>query len=164
MNIGEASRASGVTTKMIRYYEEIGLIRTAERSASGYRHYTAVDVNALRFIRRARDLGFAMERIAALLTLWHDGGRSSADVKALALDHVASLEEKIAEMKGMVDTLRALAERCGGNADPDCPIIDDLAAGSIRGRPVVPPAVTHRGAVSDRSLGRSRLSHGGPSR
>lgn len=164
MNIGEASRASGVTTKMIRYYEEIGLIRKVDRSASGYRYYTDGDVQALRFIRRARDLGFAMERIAALQTLWHDDGRSSAEVKALALDHVASLEGQIAEMKGMVDTLRALAERCGGNTGPDCPIIDDLAAGSLAGRSVVPPAVTHRGAVSGRSLGRSRPSHGRPSR
>lgn len=164
MNIGEASNASGVSAKMIRYYEEIGLIRQVDRSTSGYRHYTDADVQALRFIRRARELGFPMVRIVALLSLWQNGGRSSAEVKALALDHIASLENKIAGMRGMIDTLRSLAERCDGNASPDCPIIDDLAAGSLLHRSVTPLAVTMRKTVSGRVRTKNRSSQVGQAR
>ncbi|HEX4767664.1 MAG TPA: Cu(I)-responsive transcriptional regulator [Lichenihabitans sp.] len=135
MTIGEAARASGVSAKMIRYYEETGLIRKAERSSSGYRHYTEADIHTLRFIRRARDLGFPVEQIAELLALWQDRSRASAQVKALAMDHVAGLWKKIAELQAMARTLTALAEQCGGDGRPECPIIDDLAAIDEDGRP-----------------------------
>ncbi len=145
--IGEAAQASGVSAKMIRYYEETGLIRKAERSPSGYRHYTEADVHTLRFIRRARDLGFAVEQIAELLALWQDRSRASAQVKALAMDHVAGLRKKIAELQAMARTLTALAEQCGGDGRPECPIIDDLAAADEDGGPdrALAEAVAHRG-------------------
>ncbi len=129
MTIGEAARATGVSAKMIRYYEETGLIGTAERSSGGYRLYGETDLHALRFVRRARDLGFAMAEIAELLTLWRDRTRASADVKALALRHVADLRRRAAELQGMARTLTDLAEHCCGDARPDCPILDDLARG-----------------------------------
>lgn len=128
MNIGKAADASGVSAKMIRYYESIGLIPAAHRTASGYRDYTDDDVHVLQFIRRARDLGFAVEHIGELLALWRDQGRASADVKRIALNHVQVLERKIAELQGMVATLRTLAERCHGDDRPDCPILADLDA------------------------------------
>ncbi len=128
MNIGNAARASGVSAKMIRYYESIGLIPKAARSESGYRHYTEADVHTLRFIRRARDLGFSVERIGELLALWHDTSRASADVKQVALAHVEALETKARELMAMSRTLRHLAETCHGDARPHCPILDDLAA------------------------------------
>ncbi|MFZ5558481.1 MAG: Cu(I)-responsive transcriptional regulator [Pseudomonadota bacterium] len=128
MNIGEAARASGVTAKMIRYYEQTGLIAKAARSASGYRHYSDDDVHTLRFIRRARDLGFSVEQIADLLALWRDRRRSSANVKKVALAHVAGLKAKIAELQAMVRTLEHLAAHCHGDERPHCPILDDLAA------------------------------------
>ena len=128
MNIGKAARASGVSAKMIRYYESIGLIPKAARSEAGYRHYTEADVHTLRFIRRARDLGFPVERIGELLALWHDTSRASADVKQVALAHVEALETKARELMAMSRTLRHLAETCHGDARPHCPILDDLAA------------------------------------
>ena len=128
MNIGGAATASGISAKMIRYYESIGLIPAAHRTESGYRYYTDDDVHVLQFIRRARDLGFAMEDIAVLLALWRDQGRASADVKRIALDHVAVLERKIADLQGMANTLRKLAEHCHGDDRPDCPILADLDA------------------------------------
>lgn len=134
MNIGEAATASGVTAKMIRYYESTGLIRPAARSGSGYRTYGDGDVHTLRFIRRSRDLGFSVARIADLLQLWRDEGRASADVKRLALVHVAALDAKAAELQAMSRTLRHLAECCHGNDRPQCPIIDDLARASSQGR------------------------------
>ncbi|PHV05724.1 Cu(I)-responsive transcriptional regulator [Janthinobacterium sp. BJB412] len=127
MNIGEAAKASGVSAKMIRYYEQVRLMPQAVRSDAGYRHYSSSDVQSLRFIRRARDLGFSVERIAVLLTLWRDRDRASADVKAMALSHVAALEAKIAELQAMAQTLEHLAQHCHGNARPDCPILSDLA-------------------------------------
>ncbi|MDD3445263.1 MAG: Cu(I)-responsive transcriptional regulator [Zavarzinia sp.] len=129
MNIGDAAAASGVSAKMIRHYEKIGLLAPASRSDSGYRRYGQADVDTLRFVRRARDLGFSLEVIGELLDLWRDRGRGSAEVKALALDHVATLEAKIAEMQAMARTLRHLAEACHGDDRPDCPILDDLAGG-----------------------------------
>ncbi len=126
MNIGEAARASGVSAKMIRYYESIGLVPEAARTQSGYRTYGNTEVQILRFIRRGRDLGFPVETINALLALWRDRSRQSADVKRLALDHVADLERKIAEMQAMAGTLRHLAQTCAGDGRPDCPILDDL--------------------------------------
>lgn len=126
MNIGEAARASGVSAKMIRYYESIGLVPEAARTQSGYRTYGNTEVQILRFIRRGRDLGFPVETINTLLALWRDRSRHSADVKRLALDHVSELERKITEMQAMADTLRHLARTCAGDGRPDCPILDDL--------------------------------------
>lgn len=127
MNIGEAAKFSGVSAKMIRYYEQIGLVPQAARSDSGYRHYSSSDVHSLRYIRRARDLGFSVEQISELLVLWRDRDRASADVKAMALSHVAGLKAKIAELQAMAQTLEHLADHCHGNDRPDCPIIADLA-------------------------------------
>ena len=128
MNIGKASAASGVSAKMIRYYESIDLLAAARRTEAGYRFYTDEDVHVLRFIRRARDLGFAVADIGGLLALWRDQGRASADVKRIALEHVVALERKIAELQGMASTLRTLAAHCHGDARPDCPILTDLDA------------------------------------
>jgi Cu(I)-responsive transcriptional regulator len=127
MNIGEASKASGVSPKMIRYYEETGLIPPAARRDSGYRDYGESDIHRLRFIRRARDLGFTVEQIGDLLGLWSDRSRASASVKAMALDHAAGLRRKLAEIQGMIATLEGLAASCHGDDRPDCPILDGLA-------------------------------------
>ncbi|ASL83023.1 Copper export regulator [Serratia marcescens] len=127
MNIGQAAKLSGVSAKMIRYYEQIGLIPRAARSDAGYRHYGMPEVHSLRFIRRSRDLGFSVEQISALLLLWHDRERASADVKAVALSHIAVLKTKIVELQAMAQTLERLAGHCRGNARPDCPILADLA-------------------------------------
>ena len=127
MNIGQAAKFSGVSAKMIRYYESIGLIPPATRSEAGYRNYTTQEANSLRFIRRSRDLGFTVEQISELLMLWRDGERTSADVKKVALSHVAELEAKIGELQAMANTLRDLASNCHGNNRPDCPIIEELA-------------------------------------
>lgn len=128
MNIGEAARQSGVSAKMIRYYESIGLIAAPQRTQAQYRVYEAEDVHTLRFIRRARHLGFSLEESRALLALWRDKSRASADVKRLAMSHVRDLEAKAAELQAMADTLRHLAETCQGDGRPDCPILSDLAA------------------------------------
>lgn len=130
MTIGEAADASGVSAKMIRYYESIGLLPKAARTGSGYRVYGANDVHMLGFIRRARRLGFAVAQIAKLVALWRDTNRASAEVKRIALEHVAELEEKIAELEAMRRTLRHLADHCQGDQRPDCPIINDLARGN----------------------------------
>jgi MerR family copper efflux transcriptional regulator len=129
MNIGEASSASGVSAKMIRYYEQIGLIPNAIRTDSGYRVYSDKDVETLRFIRRARDLGFSVEEMTNLLALWQDRGRESGEVKRIALAHIASIEQRMRELEGMARTLRHLAGHCHGDHRPDCPILDDLASG-----------------------------------
>ena len=126
MNIGEAAKASGVNAKLIRYYESIGLIPEAGRTAAGYRVYTAQEVRILRFVKRGRTLGFSIERIQALVGLWRDKQRASAEVKRIALEHVDELEAKIAEMRAMADTLRELADACHGDERPDCPILRDL--------------------------------------
>ena len=126
MTIGEAAKASGVSAKMIRYYEQIGLIPAAGRTGAGYRVYSPNDVQMLRFIRRARDLGFQVEAISELLALWRDRSRHSADVKRLAEAQIAGLRRRIAEMEGMVNTLDHLAQGCSGDDRPDCPILDDL--------------------------------------
>ena len=147
MNIGQAAKTSGVSTKMIRHYEAIGLIRPASRTESGYRIYSENDLHTLRFIRRARDLGFSVEQIRNLLTLWRDHGRASADVKAIALQHVEALEAKMLQLRAMADTLRHLAETCHGDQRPDCPIIHDLAAGDAAGSPARARAQPRRGAL-----------------
>lgn len=126
MNIGEAARASGVSAKMIRYYEQTGLIPPADRTASGYRDYSETDVHMLRFIRRARDLGFSVAEIDELLGLWRDRTRRSADVKRIALHHIADLARKIDELEQMKNTLQTLADCCSGDHRPDCPILADL--------------------------------------
>ena len=130
VTIGEAARATGVSAKMIRYYEETGLLGPAERTAGGYRLYGPTELHALRFVRRARDLGFSMSEIAELLALWHDRSRASASVKAVALAHVADLRRRITELESMARTLGDLAESCCGDDRPDCPILDDLAGAS----------------------------------
>jgi Cu(I)-responsive transcriptional regulator len=127
VNIGEAAQASGVSAKMIRYYEEIGLIKPAARTGNNYRTYGSDQVHVLRFIKRARSLGFSLEETQALLKLWQDRSRESAAVKDIATTHIDDLERRIAEMQGMVKTLKHLAHCCGGNDRPDCPILDDLA-------------------------------------
>lgn len=127
MNIGEAARASGVTAKMIRYYESVGLLAAKSRTTAGYRVYGPQEVHSLRFIRQARRLGFLVEDIRRLLALWHDRTRASAEVKAIALDHVAELDRRIAELTDMRDTLAHLANHCHGDDRPECPIIEGLA-------------------------------------
>ena len=127
MTIGEAAKSSAVSAKMIRHYESIGLLPKAQRTKAGYRLYDESDVHTLRFIQRARSLGFPLETIRTLLALWRNRRRSSGQVKDLALGHVAGLERKIAEMQSMVRTLRHLAHNCHGDERPDCPILDDLA-------------------------------------
>jgi len=129
MNIGEAASATGVPAKTIRYYESIGLIPQAIRGDNGYRRYTPTDIETLRFIQRSRRLGFSVKDVGGLLELWRDKGRTSADVKALAIRHIAEVEERIAELESIRRTLIDLTERCHGDDRPDCPIIDDLAAG-----------------------------------
>ncbi|QEL21779.1 Cu(I)-responsive transcriptional regulator [Bosea sp. F3-2] len=130
MNIGQAATRSGVSAKMIRYYESIGLITAPARTAAQYRVYADDDVHTLRFVRRSRDLGFSLDETRELLTLWRDKSRASADVKRLAMAHVRELEEKAAELKAMADTLRHLATHCHGDHRPDCPILADFAATS----------------------------------
>ena len=127
MNIGQAARRSGLSTKMIRYYESIGLLKPATRSDSGYRVYQAEDLHSLAFIKRSRDLGFSLEEVGKLLTLWQDRGRASADVKALASARAEELKRKEQEIRAMRRTLEDLARHCHGDARPDCPILDDLA-------------------------------------
>ncbi|MBN9072702.1 MAG: Cu(I)-responsive transcriptional regulator [Rhizobiales bacterium] len=133
MNIGEAAAASGVSAKMIRYYESIDLISNVARTVAGYRVYSESDVHALRFIRRARDLGFSVSQMANLLALWGDRSRASADVKRIALEHVAELERKMCELHDMSKTLRHLAEHCQGDDRPHCPIIENLSTGHDAG-------------------------------
>jgi len=132
MNIGEAAAASGVSAKMIRHYEEQGFVPRAGRTMAGYRVYRENDVHALRFIRRARDLGFSLKEIKDLLGLWQNRRRASADVKRLAERHVQELDRKIAEMQAMRRTLVDLTRHCRGDNRPDCPILDDLAGGRER--------------------------------
>ncbi|MHA6729776.1 Cu(I)-responsive transcriptional regulator [Devosia sp. A369] len=127
MNIGEASSASGVSAKMIRYYESIGLIRPPHRTDSNYRVYGEDEVHVLRFVKRARTLGFSVEETSTLLGLWQDKSRASGEVKEIATSHITALQTKIAELQGMVKTLSHLAHCCGGDNRPDCPILDDLA-------------------------------------
>jgi len=128
MNIGEVAARSGVPAKTIRYYEEIELIESARRAANGYRAYTEEAVHTLRFVARARNLGFTVEQCRSLLALYRDKARASADVKQIAQGHIAEIEEKIAELRSMQTTLQTLANRCHGDERPDCPIIDELAA------------------------------------
>jgi Cu(I)-responsive transcriptional regulator len=126
VNIGAASRASGVSQRMIRHYEQIGLIPSAARRNSGYRDYSDADVHRLRFIANARDLGFSIEEIGVLLALWSDQNRASSEVRALALAHAEELGRKARALEAMRSTLLALADQCHGDDRPDCPIIQRL--------------------------------------
>ena len=127
MNIGQAATASGVSAKMIRYYESIALIPPGKRSDAGYRIYGENDLHTLRFVKRARSLGFSLDQIRELLSLWQNKRRASADVKIIALGHVAELNQRIAELSEMRDTLQTLASCCHGDARPECPILHSLA-------------------------------------
>lgn len=134
MNIGEAAKATGVSAKMIRHYESVGLFPEAARSEGGYRLYGDKEVSTLRFIRQSRDLGFSLEQIRELLGLWWDRKRPSRQVKALAQAHLAELDAKLAELQAMKSTLQHLVHCCHGDDRPDCPIIDSLAGREV-GRP-----------------------------
>ncbi|HXW04670.1 MAG TPA: Cu(I)-responsive transcriptional regulator [Vicinamibacterales bacterium] len=126
-NIGEAAAGSGVTPKMIRYYESLGLLKPAKRTTAGYRIYDPADVHVLRFVRRARDLGFSIDEIRQLLGLWQNRRRASAEVRKVAQRHIAELDQKIEELQGMRRTLEQLVHHCHGDERPECPILDDLA-------------------------------------
>ena len=127
-NIGEAARESGVSAKMIRHYESLGLLKPARRTGAGYRIYDDNDIHTLAFVRRARDLGFSIQQIKHLLGLWRNRRRASAEVRRIAQEHIAGLEQKIAQLQTMRRTLEQLAEHCHGDSRPDCPILEDLAA------------------------------------
>lgn len=126
MNIGELAAKSGVNAKLIRHYESIGLIAKATRTESGYRQYSENDVHILKFVKKARSLGFPMKEIKQLLGLWRNKGRASKDVKALATSHLLTLENKILELQEMANTLRHLSRSCHGDQRPDCPILKSL--------------------------------------
>ena len=127
MNIGQVSSRSGIPAKTIRYYESVGLLPEAERAPNGYRRYRDRDLETLRFIQRARGLGFSVRDVADLLNLWRDRDRASADVKALARKHIAEIDERLQQLQSVRNTLTALVERCHGDDRPDCPILDDIA-------------------------------------
>lgn len=126
-NIGEASEASGISAKMIRHYEEVGLIPPASRTISGYRTYNHRDLHMLKFIKHSRDLGFSIKQIGDLLSLWRDQKRPSSKVKSMAIEHIAVLDRKIQELSAMKSELAHLVSCCNGDARPDCPILDGLA-------------------------------------
>lgn len=126
-NIGEAARASGISAKMIRHYEQLGLIPQAARTLAGYRTYQHKDIHMLRFIRHSRDLGFSVKQIGDLLDLWRNQERSSRKVKTLTLEHLQALDKKIAELLAIKSQLQKLADCCQGNDRPDCPILESLA-------------------------------------
>ena len=125
--IGEAAKRSGVSPRMVRHYEGLGLLPGVARTESGYRQYGETDIHSLRFIKRSRDLGFSMDEIAELVGLWHNRRRASASVKRIAQKHLIELEQRIADMQAMQRTLSHLVHCCHGDARPDCPILDDLA-------------------------------------
>ena len=127
MQIGQAAKSSGVNAKMIRYYEAVGLLRPAARQGNSYRDYGERDIHELRFIGRARKLGFSVEEIGVLLSLWRDHTRPSRDVREIAARHLMKLDGRIAELQGMADVLRHLVQACHGDGRPDCPILDDLS-------------------------------------
>ena len=141
LNIGEAARASGVSAKMIRHYEKVGLFPEASRTEAGYRQYTDREIGTLRFIRQSRDLGFSIDQIRELLGLWQDKRRPSRQVKALAQAHLQELDAKLRELGAMRATLAHLVSHCHGDDRPDCPIVDTLAeGGGLAHRPAGRPA------------------------
>jgi MerR family copper efflux transcriptional regulator len=139
MNIGQAARESGLSAKMIRHYEATGLLAPAQRTASGYRVFQSRDLHTLAFIKRSRDLGFSLEEIGRLLRLWENQGRASADVKALAGQHIEALDRRIEELAGLRDTLQALVDDCQGDQRAECPILAELATGDGRAPGVPQP-------------------------
>lgn len=143
MNIGQAAKATGISAKMIRHYEAVGLLAPALRSDAGYRQYADADVHSLRFVRHARDLGFSIQEIGELLSLWHDRGRPSRQVKALAQAHIEELRRKAQELLAMTATLEHLVHCCHGDDRPDCPILESLAAEGPAG--TMPRPRVHRG-------------------
>ena len=154
MNIGSAARVAGVSAKMIRHYEGIGLIVKAARTGSGYRTYTGNDVHTLRFIRQARSLGFSIKQIGELLGLWRNQRRPSRNVKALALAHVAELEQRIRELEAMKQALQELAVKCHGDERPECPILERLAAAA----PFAAPRTAHKNVARLQAGARKRSS------
>jgi len=155
MNIGQAADASGVSAKMIRYYENTGLIGRATRTEGGYRTYTDVEVNKLRLVKRSRTLGFSIERIETLLGLWQDRQRASGDVRRVALAHVTELQAKIEELTSMSEALQELASSCHGDSRPDCPILRDLAGSAVNLEPMssIARSVAHDGHRLETSVG-----------
>lgn len=131
MNIGQAASASGLSAKMIRYYESTGLLRGSKRSSAGYRIYDETDINEMRFIRRSRELGFSLKQTMSLLALWRDKNRASADVQRLAQEHIQELEAKAAGLQQMADSLRHLVKGCRADHRPDCPILEGLMEGTL---------------------------------
>jgi MerR family copper efflux transcriptional regulator len=144
MNIGQAAAASGVSAKMIRYYESIALLPAAGRRDSGYRDYGEADVHRLSFVRRARDLGFSIEQIRSLLALWTDTGRSNADVRAIARTHLEEMEEQARKLEAMIGTLKTLIGSCETGRRSACPIIEEL--GAHRPAPAAPAKPRRRAA------------------
>lgn len=144
LNIGQAAAQSGVSAKMIRHYEETGLLPAARRSDAGYRQYDASDVQSLRFIRHSRDLGFSLAEIGQLLNLWQDRRRPSREVKALAQVHLQELERKLDELQAMKATLQHLVHCCQGDERPDCPILDELSGASGTASRAMPDATPSR--------------------
>lgn len=143
MNIGQVSKATGVSLRMIRHYEGIGLMPLPDRRDNGYRDYPLPSIERLRFIANARDLGFSVDEISALLSLWDDRDRASSEVKAIALEHAKDLARKSAALEAMRRTLLQLVDGCSGDARPDCPILAGLAAQPVR------PSVTSNTRVSN---------------
>ncbi len=131
ITIGEAAQASGISRKMLRYYERVGLLPDPTRTDAGYRLYAPRDVHTLRFVRRARDLGFSVDQISDLLGLWQDDARTSAEVKRVASAHVRELRDKILAMEQIAQTLEALIEDCHGDERPDCPILEELDSAQV---------------------------------
>jgi MerR family transcriptional regulator, copper efflux regulator len=152
LNIGQAARRSGVSAKMIRHYESQGLLRTARRTDAGYRIYDSVDMHTLRFVRRARGLGFSMKAIEQLLGLWRNRRRSSGDVRRIAQTHIADLEQKIQELESMRRTLKDLVHRCHGDHRPECPILEDLAGAGGPGEAENAGATGRTGGREDRQV------------
>ncbi|WP_180109112.1 MULTISPECIES: Cu(I)-responsive transcriptional regulator [unclassified Acinetobacter] len=129
MNIGQAAKASGISAKMIRYYESIGLLNNAQRTDAGYRIYSETDIKTLSFLRHARDLGFSSEQMKDLLGLWKNQSRQSVEVKALALKHIQTLNQKIADLQAMVEILQQSVDGCAGNDQADCTILNQIETG-----------------------------------
>jgi len=148
VNIGEAAQGSGISAKTIRYYEDIGLIAKAARSQAGYRNYSDADVHTLRFIRRARQLGFSVGQVNELLALWRNRRRSSAAVKSLAQERIAALDLKAAELMALSRALKHLADNCAGDHRPECPILDDMAESALGTDP--PSKISTRAGVGRR--------------
>lgn len=152
MNIGEAAAATGVSVKMIRYYEDIGLVGPALRTYSGYRVYQDKDIQTLRFVRRARDLGFTVKQIEGLLTLWRDRSRASADVKRIAQGHVETLHQKMRELGEMIAALEHLSHHCSGDDRPECPILATLGSDGAKADPLPPKAGSALGRGFERAI------------